>query len=222
MRMRDLEGMKIPKDVVDVWCAAESEELLPIQQEAIATHGILAGRSVLIAAPSSSGKTFIAEVAVVAAALRREKALFLVSHKAIAEEKFADFRSKYSDYGLRVLISTGDHRTYDEDLSGGNFDLAVLTYEKCLGFLVSIPAMIRQCSLLVVNEVQMLGDPERGPDLELLLTRVRALSPQTQVIALSGVIPSPNRLDEWLGASSLGSQDRPIPLERGCAGVMGH
>ncbi len=215
MRMRDLQKRGIPKPIIDIWCETESEDLLPIQDQAIAEHGVLDGQSVVIAAPSSAGKTFVAEVAAVASSLRRKHTLFLVSHKAIAEEKFADFRRKYSAYGLKVIISTGDQRTHDDALAQGDFQIAVLTYEKCMGFLVTSPQVVEQCSLLVVDEVQTLSDPERGPNLELLLTRVRTLAPDLQIIALSGVLPSPNRLDEWLGATFVQSDKRPIPLREG-------
>jgi len=221
MKMRDLEQYGIPSSIVDIWCKEESEVLLPVQQEAIGAGRLLEGNSLVVSAPSSAGKTFIAEIAAVRCALQQGKALFLVSHKAIAEEKFVDFQRKYGSYGLRVAVSTGDHRVHDEDVSSGRFDLAVLTYEKCLGFLVASPGMASDCALLVVDEIQMLSDDTRGPDLELLLTRLRDLSPKTQLLALSGVLGAANRLDEWLGATFLSTTKRPIPLREGICRLDG-
>ncbi len=68
---------------------------------------------------------------------------------------------------------------------------------------------------VVADELQVLGDPERGPCLELLLGDLIAESPGLQVIGLSAVLGEAERLAEWLGAELVREERRPVELRRG-------
>src|ERR1051325_1910425 len=102
----------IPQEIVDIWRQEEGENLLDIQTAAIEDFKLLEGNSLLITAPSSSGKTFVGEVAAVNSYFERKKTIFLVPMKAIAEEKYLEFVQKYRDFGLRIAISTHDHTEF--------------------------------------------------------------------------------------------------------------
>jgi helicase len=108
MRMDELVSLGIPAEIVDIWKQEESEQLLPVQELAIKEGGALAGKNLLVVAPTSSGKTFIGEISAVQKSLQRAGSIFLVPYKAMAEEKYLDFRDKYDAYGIRVVISSGD------------------------------------------------------------------------------------------------------------------
>src|SRR5688500_20191075 len=110
MKMAELVQYQIPFEVVSLWQRRESLHLLPLQEAAVKRHGLFDEHNLLIQAPTSSGKTFIGEMAAIRTALRRKKVVYLVPLKALAEEKYHDFKNKYSAYGIDVIISTRDRR----------------------------------------------------------------------------------------------------------------
>ncbi len=154
-------------------------------------------------------------MAAVQKSLQRVGSIFLVPYKALAEEKYLDFREKYETYGIRVVISSGDRREFDEDMRLGTYGIALLTYEKMAGLLVATPELLTACGLVVVDEVQMMMDKQRGARLELLLTKIRQVRPDLQIIALSAVLDELNGLDAWLGCHVVTLTNRPIELREG-------
>jgi replicative superfamily II helicase len=200
---------------VDIWKQEESEQLLPVQELAIKEGGALAGKNLLVVAPTSSGKTFIGEISAVQKSLQRAGSIFLVPYKAMAEEKYLDFRDKYDAYGIRVVISSGDRREFDEDIRLGTYGIALLTYEKMASLLVAAPELLTSCGLVVVDEIQMMMDRQRGARLELLLTKLRQVQPGLQMIALSAVLDELNQVDTWLGCQVVMATARPIELREG-------
>jgi len=201
--------------VVDSWREKLGEELLPVQKLAVVDFQVLSGKSLLITAPTSSGKTFCGELAAVAAVFKRKKALFVVPLKSIAEERHADFRARYSGLGIRVAISTADRKEYDADLERGRFDVGILVYEKFNQLLVKNIDLLASVDLLLIDEVQMISEPERGWCLELALLKVLNSGYQPQIIALSAVLSDAVLLAQWLGCRLLEDHYRPVELRQG-------
>ncbi|MBI4556549.1 MAG: DEAD/DEAH box helicase, partial [Candidatus Hydrogenedentes bacterium] len=121
MRMTELLRYDIPAEIIGLWQRLESDNLLPLQELAVKKYDLFGRDNLLLQAPTSSGKTFIGEMAALQTALRRKKVVYLVPLKALAEEKYADFKEKYAPYGLEVIISTRDHRCLDAKLEDGSF-----------------------------------------------------------------------------------------------------
>jgi replicative superfamily II helicase len=211
VRISDLLRHGAPPPLVKVW-AELATELTEIQEKA-AEAGALDGKSnLLVVAPTSSGKTLVGEFAATSSAYKtRRHGIFLVPFRALADEHFANFRSRYGDL-LSVVISTSDWTEYDDDIRSGNFGLAVMTYEKFVSLLVDHPQLLDRCSVLVVDEVQLLGDRARGSTLEMLLTQVLLRELRPQLIGLSASLDRLNRLDDWLQAALVISNERPVPL----------
>jgi len=178
--------------------------------------------NLLVVAPTSSGKTLVGEMAAATSAFtRRRHSIFLVPFKALAEEHFLLFRERYGQL-LSVVISTGDWSEHDADIRTGNFNLAVMTYEKLMGFLVHQPGLMANCTALVVDEVQSLSDGERGARLEMLLTQVLTDAQPPQVIGLSASLDELNELDRWLRARLVMSTQRPVPLSQAVCDPSGN
>ena len=176
------------------------------------------GKNVLIVAPTSSGKTFVGEVLAAKSAYSLKRAIFLVPFKAIAEEKHAEFRERYAPLGISVVISDGDHTESDRDIRRGDFGIAVIVYEKMAQLLIQSPGILANCTLLVVDEIQMIAhDQTRGPALEILLTHIRQLAEQPQIIGLSATMSDLGGLDSWLDADVIDVPGRPVPLWEGIA-----
>ncbi len=213
MKMNELIRYDVPPEVIVLWRERESEELLPLQEMVIKRHGLFGEENLLIQAPTSSGKTFIGEMAAIQTALRRKKVVYLVPLKALAEEKYLGFQEKYAAYGLKVLISTRDHREFDQDLESGNFSIAVVVYEKLAQLLVRRPERLEEVDLVIADELELLSDPDRGAMVELLLTRV--LQAGRRLIGLSAVIGQAERLAEWMNAKLVYYERRPVELRFG-------
>ncbi len=213
MKTNELIRYAVPVEILDIWRQTESEDLLPLQEMAIKQYGLFGAENLLIQAPTSSGKTFVGEMAAVQAALSRKRAVYLVPLKALAEEKYREFRAKYEPYGFKVIVSTRDRREFDTQLEQGEFQIAVVVYEKLSQLLVRRPEQCGELGLVVADELELLSDPERGALVEILLTRL--LQAGTRIIGLSAVIGRAGELAEWLRARLLYYERRPVELRYG-------
>lgn len=214
-----LSVFNLPASVLNEWRSQFTGGLNVLQLQAVNEHRILDGASLLVVAPTSSGKTFIGEMASARAIVEGRKAVFLLPYKALVNEKFDRFTALYGDkLGMRVIRCTGDYQDQVQLLMRGKYDLAVLTYEMWLNLVVSTPGILSQIGLVVLDEAQFITDPLRGITVELLLTyllaaRERGITPQ--LIALSAVIGDINDFDGWLSCQKLVSYDRPVKLVEG-------
>jgi len=213
MKMNDLDKFDVPAEIIELWRANESDNLLPLQESTVRRFGLFGELNLLIQAPTSSGKTFIGEMAAIHTALRRKRVVYLVPLKALAEEKYLDFREKYAPYGLKVIVSTRDRREFDQDLEKGSFSIAVVVYEKLSQLLVRRPEWLNEVALVISDELEILSDPDRGPAVEVLLTRIQRA--KTRLVGLSAVIGNAQRLAEWMGATLVASDRRPVELRYG-------
>lgn len=216
MKLIELMNYGIPKDIINCWEERGFEDLLPIQEEAI-KNGLLDGKSLLVIAPTSSGKTFVGEIAIIKLSLDHKKALYLTPSKAISEEKYIEFQKKYSNLSinLNVRLSNSDHRDNDDEICIGNYDIAILTYEKLKSLLTINNGILDCCNCIIVDEVQMVMDKTRGGNLELLLTKIKESVGKPQIIALSAVLSELNGFDKWLGAETIRNSVRPVELRQG-------
>ncbi len=225
----DLLQLGIPQEAVDAWKVEYPDGLNAIQQTAINEHGVLHGESLLTVAPTSSGKTFVGELAAIRAVADGRKAVFLLPYKALVNEKYEQFLSVYEDrMGARVVRCTGDYLDETALFLNAKYDIAVLTFEMFLSLAVGNPAVIHRLGLVVVDEAQFITDRSRGIVVELLLTylataKQRGIEPQ--VVALSATIGDLNHFHEWLQCATLIWSERPVPLVYGVmdrAGVFEH
>ena len=214
MLMRSLEAQGVPSAVLDVWERTCGTELLPVQERAVRAGG-LAGRSLLVCSPTSSGKTFIGEMAAIHAALGGRKVAYLVPTKALAEAKYHEFGARYAPLGLRVAVATRDRRAHEREIGRGEFDLIVGVPEKLRALLAERPMLAAAMGAVVADELQLLGDPERGPCLEMLLGDLVAEAAELQVVGLSAVLERADEVAAWLGAELVHSERRPVELRKG-------
>ena len=215
----ELAAFQIPDAILTEWTSRFSSGLNEVQLEAVNRFGVLAGKSLLVIAPTSSGKTFIGEMCAAKAITQNQKAVFLLPYRALVNEKFDQFQRSYGDsVGLRVIRCTGDYSDQVDAFVGRKYDLAVLTYEMFLSVALNAPGVVLQLGLVVLDEAQFITDPGRGITVELLLTyliaaRERGVCPQ--IVALSAVIGDANRFHEWLDVKVLRTDRRPVPLTEG-------
>ena len=215
MRIKDVS---IADEVKCVLIENGYDVLYPPQADAISA-GVLDGKSLVLASPTASGKTLVAELAVLKKVLEKQgKALYLTPLRALASEKYEDFQ-KYSNLvkadgnKIRIAITSGDYDRSDEHL--GNFDVVIATNEKADSLLRHKVKWMSAVGLVVADEVHLLTEAGRGPTLEVVLTRLRKINPKLQVLALSATVRNADEIADWIGGSAITTEWRPVPLKEG-------
>ncbi|TAL58059.1 MAG: DEAD/DEAH box helicase, partial [Nanoarchaeota archaeon] len=175
--------------------------------------GLLEGKSLLVCTPTSSGKTLIAELAMLKSILEgKGKAIYIVPLKALAAEKNKDFKKKYGNL-IKIALSIGDFDTSDPHLI--DYDLIICTAEKLDSLIRHRAPWLSKVSVIVVDEIHLINDPGRGPTLEIIITLLRTILKKLQIIALSATIGNPKELAEWLDANLVVDDWRPVILKKG-------
>ena len=202
---------EIPKELYEI-LEKEITKLRPAQEKSI-KNGLLERKNLLVCTPTASGKTLIAELAALKSIIEgRGKTVYIVPLKALASEKYKDFKRKY-DKIAKIALSIGDIDSADPFLV--DYDLIVTTSEKFDSLIRHNASWLTNIATVVVDEIHLLNDPERGPTLEILLTILKQLLKNAQIIALSATIGNPEEFAEWLNAGLVVDEWRPVKLHKG-------
>ncbi len=217
LEIKDLASWLSP-EAVKLYEDRGFKELYPPQAEAL-ERGLLDGKSMLLAMSTASGKTLLAELAMLKAALQGLRSLYIVPLRALATEKYDSFK-KFRALGVSVGISTGDFDKRDERL--GKNQIIIATSEKADSLMRNGASWVRDLAVLVVDEIHLLGDVGRGPTLEMTITKLRHCNPNLQVIGLSATVANGREIARWLKAEIVSSDWRPIRLREGiiCNGSL--
>jgi len=213
-----LEDLSLPEQAKQLLISSGITELFPPQKEAVEA-GALEGKNLLLASPTASGKTLVAEICALKHVLERSgKVLYLTPLRALANEKYEEFKKyehlkKPSGRRVKVGISTGDFDSSDPWLE--RFDIIITTNEKCDSLLRHRAHWIDSVSLVVADEVHLITDGDRGPTLEVVLARLLQVNPDIQVLALSATVRNAEEIAEWLKAIPVTTQWRPVILKEG-------
>lgn len=213
-----IEELALPDAVKEVIIKNGITELFPPQEEAIKA-GALDGKNLVLASPTASGKTLIAEVCSLKHVLERNgKVLYLTPLRALANEKYEEFKKytvirKADGKRVSVGISTGDFDSSDPWLE--KYDIIVTTNEKADSLLRHRARWIDEISLVIADEVHLLNDAERGPTLEVVLARLMQVNPDAQLLVLSATVKNAEEVAEWLKADYITTEWRPVTLKEG-------
>jgi helicase len=210
--------LPVPESVKEVLLNLGITKLFPPQEDCIRT-GVLEGQNIVLASPTASGKTLIAELCGLKHVLEHNgKVIYLAPLRALASEKFEEFH-KYTQIRnmdgrkVSVGISTGDFDTADNWLE--RYDMIVTTNEKADSLLRHRAKWMDNISLVIADEVHLLNEAERGPTLEIVLARLLQVNPGIQVLALSATIGNVDEIAGWLNAKYIVTDWRPVSLKEG-------
>lgn len=208
--------LELPTEALEL--LGKSYEGLNRMQADSVRAGILEGRSVLVSAPTSGGKTLVALLAILACLSRGAgRAVYLCPMRSLAAEQYRELRSlediKINGRAPRVAMTTGDDGAGKGKLAGA--DVVVMTNERLDALMRKDKRWRERIGLVVVDEVHMVGDAGRGPVLETVVAHAKSMGSRPQLVGLSATAPNADELAEWLGAALVKSEERPVPLREG-------
>ena len=210
MELKSIKS-RIPKELYEI-LEKEIAELRPAQEKSI-NAGLLDGKNLLVCTPTASGKTLIAELAAMKSIIEgKGKAVYIVPLKALASEKYGNFKKRYENLA-KIALSIGDIDSSDPYIA--EYDLIVTTSEKLDSLIRHHAPWLSSISVVIVDEIHLLNDTERGPTLEVLLTILKKILKNVQIIGLSATIGNAEELAEWLGAALVADEWRPVELHKG-------
>nr|XP_027784127.1 activating signal cointegrator 1 complex subunit 3 [Marmota flaviventris] len=188
--------------------------------------------NVLLGAPTGSGKTVAAELAIfrVFNKYPSSKAVYIAPLKALVRERMDDWKVRIEEkLGKKVIELTGD--VSPDMKSIAQADLIVTTPEKWDGVSRSWQNRnyVQQVTILIIDEIHLLGE-ERGPVLEVIVSRTNFISSHTEkpvrIVGLSTALANARDLADWLNIKQMGLFNfrpsvRPVPLEVHIQGFPG-
>uniref|UniRef100_A0A8C0GGF1 Activating signal cointegrator 1 complex subunit 3 n=1 Tax=Chelonoidis abingdonii TaxID=106734 RepID=A0A8C0GGF1_CHEAB len=188
--------------------------------------------NVLLGAPTGSGKTVAAELAIfrIFNKYPTSKAVYIAPLKALVRERIEDWKVRIEEkLGKKIVELTGD---VTPDMRAiAQADLIVTTPEKWDGVSRSWQnrSYVQKVAILIIDEIHLLGD-ERGPVLEVIVSRTNFISSHTEkpvrVVGLSTALANARDLADWLNINQMGLFNfrpsvRPVPLEVHIQGFPG-
>ena len=211
MKVEELRNFGFAEKWIEKIKNKKIEDFYPPQEEFIKRR--LFEKSCIVSTPTASGKTLMAILAAIKTLERGKKVLYTSPLVALAFEKYEEFSKFFNEY--KVAISVSDFDSSDPWLQ--NYDLIVATNEKVESLIRHGAEWIRDVGLLILDEIHLLTDVSRGPTLEILITKMRKIIKNLQIVGLSATIKNAEELGEWLNAELLKSDFRPVKLFQGIA-----
>src|SRR3954452_6238691 len=166
-----------------------------------------AGQSVLVAAPTGSGKTVVAEYAIARALAAGQRAFYTAPIKALSNQKFADLTRVHG--ADKVGLLTGDNAI------NGEAPVVVMTTEVLRNMIYGRSAALRHLGVVILDEVHFLQDTYRGPVWEEVMVH---LPHRVRLVCLSATVSNADELADWMTTvrgptASVVEHKRPVRLE---------
>ncbi|KAM8770792.1 DNA polymerase theta [Rhynchonycteris naso] len=222
-----LANWGLPTAVLEKYHSFGVKKMFKWQAECLLLGQVLEGKNLVYSAPTSAGKTLVAELLILKRVLEmQKKALFILPFVSVAKEKKYYLQSLFQEVGIKVdgyMGSTSPKGRFS------SLDIAVCTIERANGLINRLIEENKMdlLGIVVVDELHMLGDSHRGYLLELLLTKIcyitqksascqadlaRPLSNTVQIVGMSATLPNLELVASWLDAELYHTDFRPVPL----------
>lgn len=222
IKNKNLKDWGLPQEIAKKYSMKGIKEMFDWQVACLSNPKILMDYCNLVySAPTSAGKTLVAEILTIKTILERQKKVIIIlPFVSIVREKMFYLQDILSSSGIRVEGFMGA-----QSPPGGlqTVHVAICTIEKANGLVNKLleEGNISDLGAVIVDELHLLGDPHRGYILELLLTKIKYVSSQLddvqiQIVGMSATLPNLEVLAHWLNAELFVTQFRPIPLDEFC------
>ena len=143
--------------------------------------------SVLVAAPTGSGKTLIAEYGIARARSLKKRAFYTTPIKALSNQKYRDLCDLYGAH--KVGLVTGDNAVNPDA------EVVVMTTEVLRNMIYASSSRLNDLGVVVLDEVHYLQDAYRGPVWEEVIIQ---LDPEVQLVCLSATVSNADEVAQWL------------------------
>jgi helicase len=193
-------------------------ELNPVQKQVVDRGLLTSGFNCILQMATGSGKTWLAEQAILTTLLAGQRAIYLTPLRALANELVERWQQRFEEFEVGVF--TGEYgRRQSYPVPFERAQLLVMTPERldaCTRHWRSHWGWLPEVGLLVIDELHLLGEHGRGPRLEGALLRARRLNPLLQLLGLSATLGNRAELADWLAGVHFGSDWRAIPIAWRC------
>ena len=187
------------------------DQLNPLQSKSVPAVLNTSGH-VMVVAPTSSGKTLIGEVAALRSILLENRpAVWLLPARALAAEVAAT-AARWREHGIASIELTGETNMSSDRIRTAQLWVATTEKFESLYRRSSLRSFLDSVGCLIVDEVHLVGDHERGATLESLLARLRASADRTRIVALSATAGNAEELAAWFNAQLITVNWRPTRL----------
>ena len=168
----------------------------------------LQGNSVVVAAPTGSGKTIVGEFAVFHVDRKNQRTFYTTPLKALSNQKYLDFVERFG--AAKVGLLTGDNAI------NSDAPIVVMTTEVLRNMIYQTPEKISQLGVVILDEVHFLADKERGVVWEEILI---LLNKNIKIVALSATVSNVEDFAAWLheirgDCKFVIEEKRPVPLSQ--------
>ena len=194
------------------------QSLNPMQQKVVDGGLLTTNKSIIVSAPTNSGKTLVAELAALKSLDDGYSVIYTCPMKSLAEEKYDDFREHFST--SRVEISTGDYSSTKSRLERlERADIIICTYEMLDSHSYKNSKWVENAGLLIVDETDMISSEGRGDRLETAIMQFTSINPGARLVFISATMGRLDNLVNWIenmkGETPIvvKSNYRPIPLD---------
>jgi len=193
----------IPQDIKLILnnCYPYIKEFNPAQKAVIDSGYIESRDNCVIAIPTASGKTVLGIMAALRTILDGGKAVYAAPLISIQNEKVKEFK-KFEEHG----ISVGKHPS--------SADLSVMVFESFDALTRFSWDVLREVDTIIIDEFHMIGEYSRGPTIECAITRAKIINPNLRIIALSATLENMDQIENWLDATVVEHDYRPVPLTK--------
>lgn len=210
MKLEEVKN-KLPSRAYEI-LSEKFEEFRPSQEKSI-NAGLFDRKNLLVCTPTASGKTLVAELAILHTIKENlGKSIYIVPLKALASEKYKEFKKRYGEFA-KIGLSIGNTDSAEGHLA--KYDIIITTSEKFDSLMRHHTPWLHNVKTLVIDEIHLLNDTSRGPTLEIVITLLRQLIKDMQLIGLSATIGNPKELAKWLDAELVIDKWRPVELRQG-------
>lgn len=172
--------------------------------------------NIIIQGETSAGKTLVAEIATeyIINQSATNTIIYLVPLKAMVTEKYRQLKKDFEfDDICRVYASSSDYQNTDDYIVKNEYTIAIIVYEKFFALLAQESEMLSECKLVIVDELQMLSDVNRGPKLEFALTKIMIEHQDISIMGMTTTNCDTTRVSKWLKSKNFINYNRATPLK---------
>nr|XP_019557458.2 helicase POLQ-like [Aedes albopictus] len=191
-------------------------EMYDWQKQCLLLPAIVERRNLIYALPTSGGKTLVAEIIMFREVLlRRRCVMFIVPYVSLAQEKLAALSPFAVATEFLVEEYSGGKGMIPPRKRRKKQSIFVCTIEKALVLLDSLIEADRanEIGLICIDELHMIGEPGRGVNLEVLITKVMAIQAGIQIIGMSATIGNLAEIAKFMSADIFSQDFRPVELK---------